>query len=192
MPEFEVGLFGQRGLNPNGITYVTVDAPDADRAKQVAEGIYGGRANMGTRMVNKPSQSPSDESFSDESSSSSSDMSSGSIDPGAVGGIVAIGAAVIFLPWIMAAGAGYGAYKVAKGRVSSAVLAGIVAASGVGGFLGGKAIKGEFDSPTPAVVEEVKEVEEAKPLTYIDQTGKTVVDNQDNFRLLPDGSKVWY
>ena len=186
MPEFEVGLFGQRGLNPTGISHVIVDAPDAHRAKQVAESIYGGRANMGTRMVNKPSQSPSD-----DDSSSSSDMSSGSIDPGAVGGIVAIGAAVIFLPWIMAAGAGYGAYKVAKGRVSSAVLAGIVAASGVGGFLGGKAIKGEFDSPAPAVVEEVKEVEEAKPLTYVDQNGVTVVDNQDNFHIV-DGKKVWY
>ena len=187
MAEWKVGLYGQEGLNPTGVSFVTVDAPDAHRAKQVAEHIYGGRANMGvTRVDDQPSQSSSD-----DSSSSSSDMSSGSIDPGAVGGIVAIGAAVIFLPWIMAAGAGYGAYKVAKGRVSSAVLAGIVAASGVGGFLGGKAMKGEFDSPTPAVVEEVKEVEEAKPLTYVDQNGVTVVDNQDNFRIV-DGKKVWY
>jgi hypothetical protein len=128
-----------------------------------------------------------------EESSSSSSSGGDSVGSAAlVGGICALAIAWWLLPWVASGAAGYGAYKVAKGRVSSVILAGIIAATGVGGFLGGKAIKGEFDSPTPAVIEEVKEVEEAKPLTYVDQTGETVADNQDNFRLLPDGSKVWY
>ena len=206
MPGWNVDLFGQNGLNSNGVSRVTVDAPDALRAKQVAEGIYGGRANMGTRMVNKPSQSSS----SSKRKSSSSSTSSSSVDLGdsmaAVGGICVIAAAWWALPWMLAGGAIYGGYKISKGITGESVhslgkksnekaaltMALIVAASGAGGFIGGKAIKGEFNSPTPVVIEEVKEVEEVKPSTYVDQTGNTVVDNQDNFRLLPDGSKVWY
>ena len=105
------------------------------------------------------------------------------------------------LPWGLAAGfggAGYFAAKKSKSvlfkdnRKHQSFTLLMVAFLSITGFVWGKSIKGEFDSPAPAVVEEVKEVEEAKPLTYVDQTGKTVVDNQDNFRLLPDGSKVWY
>ena len=108
-------------------------------------------------------------------------------DTGAIGGAAIIAGAIIFLPWVLAGGAGFAAYKVAKGRVTSAALAGIVAASGVGGFIGGKAIHGDFNSPTPAPAV----VEEVKPSTYVDQTGETVADNQQNFYIV-DGKKVWY
>ena len=137
-------------------------------------------------------------------SSSSGGDSEGNI--ALVGGICALAAAWWALPWVLSGVAIYGGYKISKGITGESVhslgkksnekaaltMALIVAASGAGGFIGGKAIKGEFNSPTPVVIEEVKEVEEVKPSTYVDQTGNTVVDNQDNFRLLPDGSKVWY
>ena len=75
------------------------------------------------------------------------------------GGICALAAAWWLLPWIASGAAGYGAYKVAKGRVSSAILAGIIAASGITGFVTGKAIKGEFNTET-ANAEQVQTVDE--------------------------------
>lgn len=126
----------------------------------------------------------------ESSSSSSSSSSSGGDSEGSialVGGICALAAAWWLLPWVLAGGAGFAAYKVTKGRVTSAALAGIVAASGIGGFIGGKSFKGEFNSPTPAPAV----VEEVKPSTYVDQTGETVTDNQQNFYIV-DGKKVWY
>ena len=143
------------------------------------------REGVEQHQVNRVFEIHDDSSSGDSSSSSSGGDSEGSI--ALVGGICALAASWWLLPWIASGAAGYGAYKVAKGRVSSAVLAGIVAASGVGGFLGGKTIKGEFDSPAPAPAV----VEEVKPSTYVDQTGETVTDNQQNFYIV-DGKKVWY
>ena len=98
----------------------------------------------------------------ESSSSSSSSSSSGGDSEGSialVGGICALAAAWWLLPWIASGAAGYGAYKVAKGRVSSAVLAGIIAATGITGFVTGKAIKGEFNTET-ANTEQVQTVDE--------------------------------
>ena len=76
-----------------------------------------------------------------------------------ISGIAALAAAWWLLPWIASGAAGYGAYKVAKGRVSSAVLAGIITATGITGFVTGKAIKGEFNTET-ANTEQVQTVDE--------------------------------
>ena len=98
-----------------------------------------------------------EESSSSSSSSSSSGNSEGNL--ALVGGICAIAAAWWLLPWIASGAAGYGAYRVAKGRVSSAILAGIIAATSITGFVTGKAIKGEFNTET-ANTEQVQTVDE--------------------------------
>tara|TARA_B100001063_G_scaffold234518_1_gene252047 strand:- start:787 stop:1353 length:567 start_codon:yes stop_codon:yes gene_type:complete len=134
-------------------------------------------------------------------SSSGGSSSGGDSDSNFIigGGICALAAAWWLLPWVLSGVAIYGGYKISKGITGESVhslgkktnqkaaltMALIVSACGAGGFIGGKSIKGEFNSPTPAVVEEVK------PSTYVDQTGETVTDNQQNFYIV-DGKKVWY
>ena len=98
-----------------------------------------------------------EESSSSSSSSSSSGNSEGNL--ALIGGICAIAAAWWLLPWIASGAAGYGAYRVSKGRVSSAILAGIIAATSITGFVTGKAIKGEFNTET-ANTEQVQTVDE--------------------------------
>ena len=115
------------------------------------------REGVEQHQVNRVFEIHDDSSSGDSSSSSSGGDSEGSI--ALVGGICALAAAWWLLPWVLAGGAGYGAYKVAKGRVSSAVLAGIIAATGITGFVTGKAIKGEFNTET-ANTEQVQTVDE--------------------------------
>ena len=96
-----------------------------------------------------------DDDNSSKSSSFSGDDSDGMV--ALAGGVCALAVAWWLLPWIVSVALIYGTYKVSKDHVNSAALAAIVAVSGIGGFAGGKAIKGEFDAPTPAPIEEVRD-----------------------------------
>lgn len=132
---------------------VEVNAPNIFAAKKQIVRREGVKEHEVQRVFEIQEESSS----SSSSSSSSGGNSEGSI--ALVGGICALAAAWWLLPWIASGAAGYGAYKVAKGRVSSAILAGIIAASGVTGFVTGKAIKGEFNTDT-ANTEQVQTVDE--------------------------------
>ena len=112
MAEFEVGLYGQRGFNPTGVTKVTVEAADSHRAKQVAESIYGGKANMGVSPVSNHQR---DKIQLSSSSSSSSGGSGSSMDLETTTGLVVIGGGLLaffmFMPWVlMGAGGAAGAW----------------------------------------------------------------------------------
>ena len=106
---------------------------------------------------------------SDDSSSSSSSSSGTNVEGSAalIGIIAVLALAWWLLPWMLAGGAIYGGYKLSKkitgedidslGKKSNEkaafTMALIVALSGSVGFFGGKAIKGEFNAPAPAVEE---------------------------------------
>ena len=102
---------------------------------------------------------------SDDSSSSSGTDSGDSA--ALIGVICAVALAWWLLPWMLAGGAMYGGYKLSKkitgedidslgkgtNQQAAFIMMLIVSLSGFSGFIGGKAIKGEFNAPAPAVEE---------------------------------------
>jgi len=138
-----------------------VNANNINQAREILERRYSLDPNDLNQIRNLKQKS----NWSNSSSSDTDVEGSAAL----IGIIAVLALAWWLLPWMLAGGAIYGGYKLSKkitgedidslGKKSNEkaafTMALIVALSGSVGFFGGKAIKGEFNAPAPAVEEVV-------------------------------------